>query len=222
MRPQAIRGSCSACSLVSLCVLLGALACATATALATQPESPCPNAQLRIEQPFASALPDCRAYEMVSPLGKDDNGVAVVGSRAAIKGEAVTYFSSGSFANPTSAFLESRYISRRGARSWSAQNISPPYVDYEEDVENFAFAQLLFTPDLSMGMVQGINTPLVEGESVGYVNLYVAAVEDGSYQVVSRFTPEDEYEPFSEGHGEAFAFTPRVEGAFNRSLSCCL
>ncbi len=173
----------------------------------------CLNEGLRAEQSFGLSLPDCRAYEMVSPVAKGDNGIDVGGGRAAVLGDAVTYLSPGSFADPKAAFLESRYISRRGTSGWSVQNISPPYVDDEEDIEeNFAFAQLLFTPDLSMGVVQGTYTPLVEGEPVGYVNLYVAAVEDSSYQAVSRFTPEDEYQPFSESHGEAFDSTPRVEG----------
>ena len=173
----------------------------------------CSNEGLRAEQSFGLSLPDCRAYEMVSPVQKGDNDIDVGGSRAAALGDAVTYLSPGSFADPKAAFLESRYISRRGTSGWSVQNISPPYVDDEEDIEeNFAFAQLLFTPDLSMGVVQGTYTPLVEGEPVGYVNLYVAAVEDSSYQAVSRFTPEDEYQPFSESHSEGFESTPRVEG----------
>ena len=57
----------------------------------------CANEQLRAEQPFALGLGDCRAYEMVSPLGKDDNGVDGLDSRAAVGGGAVVYFSQGSF-----------------------------------------------------------------------------------------------------------------------------
>src|SRR5271168_2237962 len=44
----------------------------------------CANEQARGEQPFGSVLPDCRAYEMVSPLEKDDNGVSYVAARAAV------------------------------------------------------------------------------------------------------------------------------------------
>ncbi len=33
----------------------------------------CTNEQLRAEQPYGLGLPDCRAYEMVSPIEKDDN-----------------------------------------------------------------------------------------------------------------------------------------------------
>ena len=79
----------------SLCVLVGALACSAAPALAAEPQAPCPNEQFRAEQPFASVLPDCRAYEMVSPLAKDDGGVTYIASRAAEHGEAITYFAPG-------------------------------------------------------------------------------------------------------------------------------
>src|ERR1700675_1113280 len=97
----------------SLCVLAGGLAFSTATALAAEPEAPCSNEQLRAEQPFASALPDCRAYEMVSPLVKGDDGVSALGSRAAVGGEAIVYSSLGSFAEPRSATLQDAYIARR-------------------------------------------------------------------------------------------------------------
>ena len=78
-------------TIASLCVLVGALACSAAPALATEPAAQCPNEQRRAEQPFASVLPDCRAYEMVSPLSKDANGVIPFDTRAAVDGEAVTY-----------------------------------------------------------------------------------------------------------------------------------
>ncbi len=150
----------------------------------------CPNEQRRAEQPFALALPDCRAYEMVSPLEKDDNGVSYVASRAAESGDAVTYFSLGSFAEPKSALLEGRYLSRREANGWSTRNISPPYTDYRGvPAITPDFGELLFTPDLSSGIVTSYFTPLVSGEPVGYINVYVADIETGSYEVVSNVTP---------------------------------
>ena len=99
--------------LPALAATVAMLALSAAAALATEPAPPCPNAQLRAEQPFASGLPDCRAYEMVSPLEKGDDGVSSVASRAAASGNAVSYFSRGSFEDPVSASLEGRYLSRR-------------------------------------------------------------------------------------------------------------
>ncbi len=49
--------------LAMLCALAGTLTFADTAAQAGSVPEPCPNAQLRTEQPFALALPDCRAYE---------------------------------------------------------------------------------------------------------------------------------------------------------------
>ena len=196
--------------LTSLCVLVCALALCAAPALATGSEPPCPNEQLRGEQPFASGLPDCRAYEMVSPLEKDDNGVTYLAGRAAVSGEAVTYFSLGSFADPKAALLEGRYLSRREAGGWSTRNISPPYTEYVgTPLISPAFGELLFTPDLSSGVLTSDSTPLVNGQPVGYINIYVADTDSGSYQPVTTVTPEAEYGPFTEGGG---ARAPQAEG----------
>ena len=189
----------------------------------------CANEQLRAEQPFASALADCRAYEMVSPLAKDDSGVSYLDSHAAAGGEAITYFSVGSFAEPRSALLEGPYLSRRGAAGWATQSISPPYTAYQGHALYRAFAESLFTADLSLGVVESFNTPLVSGQPVGYVNLYVADTETGSYEPVTTVTPEAEYQPFGVRKRQG-AELPEAEGAssdlshvvfqFTASLCC--
>ena len=174
----------------------------------------CSNEQLRAEQPFGLTLADCRAYEMVSPLEKNDNGVSFVDSRASVSGESIAYLSPGSFADPKSAILESRYISRRSAGGWSTQNVSPPYTDYRSTaLYPPPFGQSLFTPDLSSGILESRYTPLVGPESrepAGYVNLYVAGTEDSSYQTVTDVTPVGEYQPFAE---QSFDEAPQPEGA---------
>ena len=75
---------------------------------------------------------------------------------------------------------------------------------------NPAFAELLFTPDLSSGVVESQDTPLVSGQPVGYTNLYVADTHTGSYEPVTPVTPEAEYEPFQE---EQAGEEPQAEGA---------
>jgi hypothetical protein len=147
---------------------------------------------------------------MVSPLAKDDGGVTYIDSRAAALGEAITYFAPGSFAEPKSALLEGRYLSRREAGGWSTQNISPPFTQYKAAIFQSAFGNLLFTPELSRGVLESWYTPLVSGEPVGYVNLYLANTETGSYEAVTTVTPQAEYKPFTErSEGNA----PEPEGA---------
>lgn len=156
----------------------------------------CPNEQLRAEQPYGLQLPDCRAYEMVSPLDKAGDGVAFTDSRASVSEEApaITYFSVGSFSGsgpePRGAALASRYLSRRGPSGWSTANISPRYDTFIPQTTT-PFQELLFTPELSRGILEIRFTPLVVGDPPGYVNLYLADTEGGSYQRVSDVTPPE-------------------------------
>ena len=83
----------------------------------TSPPS-CANEQRRAEQPYGLGLPDCRAYELVSPT--DANGSDATdsfdrtGARASLSGEAVTYASKVSFSDPAGADYENQVLSRRG------------------------------------------------------------------------------------------------------------
>ncbi len=175
----------------------------------------CPNAELRVGP--SVGLPDCRAYEMVSPLEKGGSGVAFSDSRASSSGEAVTYISQGSFAGdgpePKGRAQASRYIARRGPAGWSTRNISPPNVTFVPQTWT-PFFELLFTPELSKGVLFVRYTPLIAGELVGYLNLYVADTEvgsSGSYQRVSDVTPPG-VEPYEESVAN-LTEVPVVEGA---------
>ncbi len=159
----------------------------------TTPE-PCPNAQLRAEQPYGLTLPDCRAYEMVSPLDKDDNDIEETDARASESGEAIAYGSAGSFSEPAATDRGDRYISRRTPQGWSAQNITPPDLPVHLEL-NEPFEELWFTPSLSAGLLESENDPLtpVTNESPrGYPYLYLAntgagasASSESSYQLVN-------------------------------------
>ena len=96
----------------------------TPAAPGSEPPQKCPeNEQRRAEQPFAQALPDCRAYEMVSPLNSEGQDatepeelLAPGKTRAALSGEAITFGALGSFAKPEGAIFENQFLSRRTGR----------------------------------------------------------------------------------------------------------
>jgi Tol biopolymer transport system component len=96
-------------------------------------EQGCPNQDLRIEND-STALPDCRAYEQVSPT--DKNGYDVGGTEsggfaeyspfiAAEDGSRIA-FESGAFGDSRSAFQLNTYLSTRGTSGWTTHALSPP------------------------------------------------------------------------------------------------
>jgi hypothetical protein len=136
----------------------------------------CPNAQLRAEQPFGLTLPDCRAYEIVSPLqtnGQDatDSFVATT-PRAAVSGEAVTYASFGSFDGAAGNNIEDQYLSRRGPGGWSTQPITPPQDPSSGGVVH-PYIATVFTPELTQGIADAAG-----------VGLEQADFASGSYQPI--------------------------------------
>jgi hypothetical protein len=184
----------------------------------------CPNEQLRTEQPIGLLLPDCRAYEQVSPVDKNDSDILIpIGQgsdlvRASVSGEAITYNSYGSFADPVGARAQDRYVSRRGAGGWSTQNITPPYLALRTSTEE-PYATLVFTPELSIGVVaDGPEPPLTSDALAGCKNLYLADIANGSYQLADggRCGGDGVDEPETDGASTDLShivFTPEAGGA---------
>ena len=88
---------------------------------------PCPNDAFRTNQPSA-ALPDCRAYEQASPVGK--NGVDALDqktyARTSSDGERVVFVSTSSIPGGEGAQELPIYLGSRGTDNWSTQGVLPP------------------------------------------------------------------------------------------------
>jgi hypothetical protein len=146
----------------------------------------------------APALPDDRAYELVSPAetnGGDVGGGAFGGKLAsghgqsAANGDAVAYLSSASFGDAKSAELVSEYLSSRTAAGWTTQAISPPATAYGELTLRPSAPYDFFTADLSAGLLDWGYATLVSGAPQGFDNLYVYGTSSGEYQLVTDVTP---------------------------------
>ena len=146
-----------------------------------EPEEPtCANT----DKPGASFLPDCRAWEMVSP--PDKNGADIISdsqrTRASVDGDAVGFISLGAFADgQEGASLGTDYIAQRsaladpGGNGWATHSILPK----QEPLSGSGVTGRLdgtyegeFSPDLSSGIVRSA-TPQTDDANVKLVsNLY--------------------------------------------------
>jgi WD40-like Beta Propeller Repeat len=164
----------------------------------------CTNEQRRAEQPYGLELPDCRAYEMVSPLatnGQDATDSFVEeGPRASVNGEKITYTSRGSFAEPAGETKENQFLSRRNEKEgrWETQSVTPLHETLITEPHG-SYEATAFTPNLEEAIVE-TNAPLTAGAPVTKEptsgtredGLYVADFATGSYQYV---TTEGDAEP---------------------------
>lgn len=177
----------------------------------------CPNAHLRVGP--SAALPDCRAYEMVSPFDKEGGDIVVSFSidtskparidQASSDGNRVTFSSYRAFANAQAAPFSSQYLAVRDPGGWSDEDISPP----EEGTDGLELGGAhdinykLFSEDLCTSWILKGTQPLLDPEAIkGYANLYQR--EDcgsGGYTTITKGTPVGV-------NIDDYPFIPAIEG----------
>ena len=159
----------------------------------------CPNQVFRTG-PSAS-LPDCRAFEMVSPVDKDGQDAYVTEeefsyggeptppSQSAIDGSKVAFTSRRAFGDQPSAPPYSVNLARRGAGGWATEGINPPWEDgfLPEEAEP---GYLAFSADLSTSWVRPLDgLPLAPGATAGLQNLYRRDNATGAYTAINVGEP---------------------------------
>jgi hypothetical protein len=85
----------------------------------------CSNETVRLAQ-GATWLPDCRAYEMVSPVNKNGGEIVTRFDGLATDGNAVGFGSNGVFAGAQGG-VAGTYRAQRGAEGWETASIVPPF-----------------------------------------------------------------------------------------------
>jgi hypothetical protein len=175
------------------------------------PKSDCPNQAFRAGA--SARLPECRAYEMVSPVDKNGGDIKVPVSifnyparleQSAEDGSRYAYSSGTAFGDAVSAPWTSSYIATRNAgQGWSTHAISPPRSSISLSVANtvykFDTQYKAYSPDLSSGwLFQDSDTQLDECADPGFQNLYRRDTIDGSYEAL---VPEKPISVPSDGYG---------------------
>lgn len=155
----------------------------------------CPNAALRTGP--SAFLPECRAYEMVSPVDKNGGDVFVTNvnygllAEAALSGNRATFSSLRAFAEPQAAPLISQYLSVRGPTGWATESITPPRKDPPIYPPGVAGQYKGFDEELCNGwLIQDSDLPLATGAPEGVANLYRRDLcGGGGYTLLSSVDP---------------------------------
>jgi sugar lactone lactonase YvrE len=167
---------------------------------ASLPPDTCPNAALRTGP--AAFLPDCRAYEMVSPVDKGGGEIFTLFNslndraslnQAALGGDRITYSSYRAFADPQSAPATSQFLASREGGGWSSRAISPPRGTPHQGPGQTVETQFrAFSADLCTGwLVHDTDPPLAPGAVEDFPNLYKTELCDGeeSYEALTTTAP---------------------------------
>ncbi len=172
------------------------------TFLASSPQTGCENESVR--SGASAFLPDCRAYEMVSPLKKENGDVLAIDEpfthlpagldESATSGDKLTYSSYRAFAEPESAPYSSQYIAARGTEGWESHSISPPKGTLDLIVASSLDTEFkAFSPDLCESWLRTITEPPLTPAAVPhYTNLYRrtdSECGEKSYEALTTVTP---------------------------------
>jgi len=166
----------------------------------TEPVEPCANDVFRLGA--GALLPDCRGYEMVSPLDKNNADILTLTNplelparriQSSLSGEKLTYSSFKAFGDAEGSPYSTQYLAERHAgEGWVGHSITPP----RKGVSLLAVAGLdaqfsAFTPDLCSGWVLQDTALSLSPDAVpGFPNLYKADLcGSGGYEALTRVPP---------------------------------
>ncbi len=213
--------------LLALPILLSILLLLTITGTATA-AADCPNQQAR-EQNNSTLLPDCRAYEMVSPLDKNGadiptlNDINTLGFAGVVQstpdGSKITYHSLGAFGeNPGGLPVQSQYLSTHTPSTWTTENITAPTHTPNTLVSTALLPYEAFDTDLTEGLLNNgvelhetLEEPPLGGAPAGYRDYLLHNFATDVYQALLTRPPPETPEAFNINTSlklEGYATTP--------------
>ncbi|HEX6665457.1 MAG TPA: hypothetical protein VF081_02550 [Solirubrobacterales bacterium] len=188
----------------------------TFTTAAVVPKQPVCEGNQAFRPGAAAFLPDCRAYEMVSPVDKNGADISLVLNsledpvgldQGRPDGNALTYSAFRAFGEVESSPYTSQYLSTRTGSGWTNKGISPPRagVSIYEGGASLDSQYKGFSSDLCSGWVlQDTRASLAEGAVPDLPNLYRRDLCAGGYSALAPLVPPTVK--------EAKEFRPEVQG----------
>ncbi|HVY77903.1 MAG TPA: hypothetical protein VG898_05305 [Solirubrobacterales bacterium] len=164
------------------------------------PQTDCPNQTLR--SGAGALLPDCRAYEMVSPIDKNGGDIynepaglgihdAYIQSRP--DGNKITYSAAPAFGDQLASKYYNQYIATRGAGGWSNHGINAPLGMQLKGPVYLVRHVGVFTKDLCGMWFADYNTsPLRPEGQEGLANIYRrqnCAPGEGGFETLTTAAP---------------------------------
>jgi hypothetical protein len=176
---------------IRLLALMSVIACICCGALSVAAMAAgCPNEAVRKAEPYGSALPDCRAYEQVSPVDKNNTDADTNAdiTRSSPSGERVSYYSISPFPGAPSPAEEPSYLSARVNGDWLTEGLLPTL----PAGAGLNFVNIVgLTEDLSRTIAFTYpNPPLGTPEATPGFNYYIRDNVTGTY---SLFTSNPEF-----------------------------
>lgn len=173
------------------------------TPVSTGELASCPNAVLRAED-SSMGLPDCRAYELVSPVEKFGNDAvheleasgAISGVfRSSVSGNRFLFSTfAGAFAQAHGSEETNFYLAERGSTGWVSTGITP-YAETNPGSVLDAYKNDAFGPELTDGvLLGGPRPPLSPSAPAGQLNFYRADLldpSDISYEALTSAFPHN-------------------------------
>jgi hypothetical protein len=150
----------------------------------------CPNEAVRIEQQ-ATILPDCRAWEMVSPVEKNGGNIELEdwNTPTSPDGNVIGFQSKGGFGDTKGSAIVglTQYVSRRGPDGWGeAQGITPTPPTNIFPAFSWVTAVRFMSEDLSHAVVVSGDLPQVSDDSPGAMNAYWEDTRSGSLSTITK------------------------------------
>lgn len=189
----------------------------------------CPNAAFRLG--VAATLPDCRAFEMVSPVDKEGGDIDALTNvfgyparlnQSDLAGQKLTYSAARNFGGALSGAYMGQYMASRTETGWTTEAITPPGNGpvYERNLSTDTEFKA-FSADLCEAWLRHFSgLPLAAGAPAGFPSLYRRDnCAEAKYQALPIPPPSEagsEYEPQLQGvsaNGEVAIF------AANESLT---